>query len=89
MSQVIIGFVQPAPLIKSSVPEQNGSYFADSIFECIFFNKDIYASMNWVITGPDNGLSPVRRQAITWTNAGLLLIGILGTYFGEIWNGIL
>ena len=25
--------------------------------------------------GSDNGLSPDRRQAITWTNAGILLIG--------------
>ena len=32
----------------------------------------------------DNGLSPGRRQAIIWTNAGLLLIGPLGTNFSEI-----
>ena len=30
-----------------------------------------------------NGLLPVRRQAITWTNAGLLSIGSLGTNFSE------
>ena len=36
-----------------------------------------------------NGLSPVRRQAITWINAGLLSIGLLGTDFSEIWIGIL
>ena len=36
------------------------------------------------ITGSDNGLSPDRRQAIIWTNAGLLLIGPLGTNFSEI-----
>ena len=36
------------------------------------------------ISGPDNGLSPGRRQAIIWTNAGILLIGPLGTNFGEI-----
>ena len=29
-----------------------------------------YASLKWVIIGSGNGLSPVRRQAITWTNAG-------------------
>ena len=29
------------------------------------------------IIGSDNGLSPDRRQAIIWTNAGLLLIGPL------------
>ena len=36
------------------------------------------------IIGSDNGLSPVRHQAIIWTNAGLLSIGPLGTYFSEI-----
>ena len=36
------------------------------------------------IIGSDNGLSPDRRQAITWTNAGILLIGPLGTNFSEI-----
>ena len=45
--------------------------------------------MNWVIIGPGNGLSPVRRQAITWTNACLLSIGLMGTYFSEIWIWIL
>ena len=45
--------------------------------------------MNWVIIGPDEGLSPDRRQAITLTNAGLLLIGLLGIYSSEIWIRIL
>ena len=36
------------------------------------------------IIGSDNGLSPDWRQAIIWTNAGLLLIGPLGTNFNEI-----
>ena len=40
------------------------------------------------IIGSDNGLSPDRRQAIIWTNAGLLLIGPLGTNFSEILIGI-
>ena len=44
----------------------------------------IYASVNQVIIGSDNGLSPIQRQAITWTNADLLLIGPLGTNFSEI-----
>ena len=35
-------------------------------------------------TGSDNGLSPGRRQAIIWTNAGILLIRTLGTNFSEI-----
>ena len=36
------------------------------------------------ITGSDNGLSPDRCQAIIWINAGVLLIGPLGTNFSEI-----
>ena len=36
------------------------------------------------IIASDNGLSPGRRQAIIWSNAGILLIGIPGTNFSEI-----
>ena len=36
------------------------------------------------IIGSNNGFSPKRRQAIIWTNAGILLIGPLGTNFSEI-----
>ena len=36
----------------------------------------------------DNGLSPGRRQAIIWTNAGILLIGTSGINFSEIFIGI-
>ena len=39
---------------------------------------------NLTIIGSDNGLSPGRRQAITWTNVGILLIGTLGTNFSEM-----
>ena len=36
------------------------------------------------IIGSDIGLSPGRRQAIIWTNAGVLLIRPLGTKFNEM-----
>ena len=36
------------------------------------------------IIGSDNGLSSGRRQAIVWTNAGILLIGTLRINFSEI-----
>ena len=39
------------------------------------------------IIGSDNGLSPGRHQAIIWTNAGILLIRLLGTNFSEILIG--
>ena len=41
------------------------------------------------ITGSDNVLSPGRREAIIWTNAGILLNGPLGTNFRENWIEIL
>ena len=37
-----------------------------------------------IIIGSDNGLSPDRRQAIIWPNAGILLIRTLGTNLSEI-----
>ena len=54
----------------------------------------IYTPLNWAIIGSGNGLSPIRHQAITWTNAGLLSIGQiqwnqLGTNFSEIWIRVL
>ena len=35
-------------------------------------------------TGSHNGLAPGQHQAIIWINAGIFLIGLLGTNFGEI-----
>ena len=40
------------------------------------------------IIGSNNGLSPGRRQAIIWNNAGLLLIEPLGIHFSDISVGI-
>ena len=36
------------------------------------------------IIGSDIGFAPERRQAIIWTNAGILLFGFSGTNFSEI-----
>ena len=36
------------------------------------------------IIGSDNGLSPGQRQAIIWTNGGILLIGPAETKISEI-----
>ena len=53
----------------------------------------IWINWGWVIhifvnvlniIGSNNGLSPGRRQAIIWTNIGILFIGPLGTNFSEI-----
>ena len=37
---------------------------------------------NRVSIDSDDGLSHIRRQAIIWTNGGILLIGPLGTHLG-------
>ena len=44
----------------------------------------IYALPTFAIIGSDNGLSPVQRQAIIWTNAVLWPIGPLGANFSQI-----
>ena len=36
------------------------------------------------LNGSDNGLSPIRRQAIIWTNDDILSIRPYGTHFNEI-----
>ena len=45
--------------------------------------NSIYASAKITIIGSDNDLSPDRRQAIIWTNTGILLIGPLRTNVSE------
>ena len=49
-----------------------------------FRPSDAYVSANSAIIASDNGLSPVRRQTIIRINAGILLIGLMGTNLGEI-----
>ena len=63
---------------------QDGHHFADKTFQSIFFHKNyciliqislkfIYSqgyNLQYVITGSDNGLAPIRGQAFVWTNGG-------------------
>ena len=65
--------------------------------EQVFFYKHIWTHRgrvthisvdNLTIIGSDNGLSPRRRQAIIWTNAGIFLTGPWGTNFSDILIGI-
>ena len=42
------------------------------------------SSVNETIIASENDLSPDQHQAIILTNAGILLIGPLGTNFSEI-----
>ena len=45
---------------------------------------DAYMYQQSTIIDSDNGLSPGRRQAIIWANAGILLMEHVGTSFSEI-----
>ena len=72
--------------------------YTNNFIELVVYPKTIhiyYSLTHWglvthiwvrkmIIIGPDNGLSPGRRPAITWTNAGILLIGPMATNFSEI-----
>ena len=64
---------------------------ADRLHECNFIHSFNSLSRGThmcvsklTIIGSDNGLSPGRRQAIIWTNSGILLIRPLGTNFNEM-----
>ena len=51
---------------------------------CIY-SRVVHICISKIITiDSDNGLSPDRHQAIIWTNAGILLLGPLGTNVSEI-----
>ena len=65
----------------------------------VTFVKQLWVLTHWgrvthiwvgklTIIGSDNGLSPGRHQAIIQANAGILLIGPLGTNFSEILSEI-
>ena len=67
------------------------------IFESVLPTTTTSTLTHWVthilvsdltIIGTDNGLSPGRRQAIIWTNTGILLIRTLGIHFSEILSEI-
>ena len=55
------------------------------IFVRLHYGSPLTASDKSVTIGLDNGLSRFGRQAITWTNTGVLSIGPLGTNFIDTW----
>ena len=58
-------------------------YHISQVIELVSLLTHICVSKLTII-GSDNGLTPGQRQAIIGTNAGILLIGPLGTDFSEI-----
>ena len=47
--------------------------------------RAVYKSVNLAVYDSDNGLAPVLHQPINRANSSVLSIGLLGTYFNEIW----
>ena len=66
------------------------SFISQSVFDRFYASLTHWGRVMHIcvskltIIGRDNGLLPGRCQAIIWTNAGILLIGALGTNFSEI-----
>ena len=61
-------------------------FYSDSFHICVLthWGRMTHICVSKLISiGSDNGLSPGRRQAIIWTNAGILSNGRLGTNFNE------
>ena len=70
---------------QSSCPQYNpGKCINSSLPSAAYMRQWTRSSLIQVMA-----VRPVRRKAITWINAGLLSFGLLGTYFSEIWIGIL
>ena len=63
-------------------------WFYCLVFSCMLLvvspGMHIHVSVNCVIIGSSNGSSPVRCQAITWTDGDLLTSGSMGTNLSEI-----
>ena len=66
--------------IKLISPGQNGHYFTEDIFKCVFMNEkffylnftEVYSQVcnwQWFRMTLGNGLAANRQPAITWTNA--------------------
>ena len=81
------------PRINTMRPRQNGRHSADDIFKSIFLKENVwistYISLKFIPKGPnrqfisfglDNCLMPNKRQAIIWTNGGLVYWRIYASF---------
>ena len=82
--------------INTLRPIQNGCHFADNVFKCIFLNENFWISNNISLKcvpcgqidniSSDNGLAPNRREAIIWTNNGLVNLRIYASHGLNEWT---
>ena len=64
-------------------------YASLSLYELTHWGRETHICVRKLtIIASYNGLSPDRRQAIIWTNAGILLIRSLGTNFSDFLSKI-
>ena len=68
--------------MRDFITRENHRQIASLVTQKIVIHGNSYIIL--YIIGSDNGLLPCRRQAIIWTNAGILLIGHLVTKLSEI-----
>ena len=84
MAQCRIG---DKPLFEAMLTQSTDAYMLYAVLgrdELTHWGRVMHICVNKLtVIGSDNGLSPGRRQAIFWTNDGVLLIGPLGTNFSE------
>ena len=96
-AEVTLLRMSPPPLISLSrggasdpllLKDYSGDAPLNMLNQLIEAGWRIYGSLNWVTFGSDNGLSPIWRQAINWSNVEILLIQTLGTDVDEILSEI-
>ena len=70
---------------KCTLYDQKWSYNGGwTLFMITHWGRETHICISKLATiGSGNGLLPGRYQAIIWTNAGILLIGPIGTIFNE------
>ena len=87
---LVFMMVRPSDLYNGNPYSQNDVFILNRAQNSLnslrpTWPSDTYLCIgNLTIIGSDNGLSPGWCQANIWTNAGILLIGPLGTHFSEI-----
>ena len=77
----LTAFLGQRTALSTLRPRQNARYFPHDICKCIFLNENVWISIKISLfvpegpinnTGSDNGLMPVRQQAIIWINDALV-----------------
>ena len=87
VASLALGYCQWSMWAKSVINWHSfGSTLAQGTASCLtHWGRVSHGCVSKLTTvGSDNGLSPGRRQAIIWTNAGVLLMVPLRTKFSEI-----